>query len=257
MRFLETVLAPQLSQARERRISGIVTATVKSIEADGTYRLNYLSMGDDNSSSSPARCMMPMAGDKRGMHFLPEVGDEVVVAFENGDPSFPVILGAVWNNDSPVPDQADASPSNNTRTIVSRSGHELTFDDTAAAEKVTLKSKGGHVVELDDAPGAGKVTIKSGLGHAIELDDTPPGKVSIQTSAGVKFSLNNAGGTASMESLSTLTLKAMMIQLEAPAGIILKTSGVPQASLVIIDGSLYSVHTHTTVFGPTIPPLIT
>src|SRR4029078_2129124 len=124
MSFLESVMAPQYQQAAERRIDGIVAAKVASIDQDGSYRLEYLSMGD-GASSSPARCMMPMAGDKRGMHFLPEVGDEVVVAFENRDPCLPIILGAVWNSDSKIPTQADASPTNNTRTIVSRKGHEL------------------------------------------------------------------------------------------------------------------------------------
>src|SRR3954468_2218069 len=106
MSFLESVMAPQLEQAQQRRIAGIVAAKVASIDDAGFYRLEYLSMGD-GAPSAPARAMMRRAGAGRGMHFRPEPGDEVVVAFEAGDPPLPVILGGVWNSESRVPDQAD------------------------------------------------------------------------------------------------------------------------------------------------------
>src|SRR5947208_3370456 len=207
MSVFESIMATQIQQSVERRIDGIVAAKVASIDQDGSYRLEYLSMGD-GQSSSPARVMMPMAGNKRGMHFLPEPGDEVVVAFENGDLCLPIILGAVWNSDSPVPTQADASPTNNTRTIVSRKGHELTFDDTSASPKVTFKSSSGHLIEMNDAPGQGKVTIKSARGHSIELEDTR-GTVRIKTSSGVSFTLDDVAGSATLEALSTITRRAM------------------------------------------------
>src|SRR5215475_3995952 len=120
MNALQALLAPQTEQARKRFVRGIVTAKVRSREDDGTYRLDYLTMGDDEASA-PARVMMPMAGGKRGTYFFPEPGDEVVVAFELGDTNLPVILGAVWNQDDHPPDQADPSTDNNVRTIVSRS----------------------------------------------------------------------------------------------------------------------------------------
>ena len=98
-------------------------AIVDSIEKDGTYTVDYLSMGSEGYTSAPARVMMTMAGDRRGTYFMPEIGDEVVVAFEGGDTSFPIILGAVWNDEAPPPDQAQPSTENNVRTIVSCSGH--------------------------------------------------------------------------------------------------------------------------------------
>ena len=44
-----------------------------------------------------ARCAMPMAGGGTGTYFLPELGDEVVVGAEAGDPSHLYVLGVVWN----------------------------------------------------------------------------------------------------------------------------------------------------------------
>src|SRR5215471_7817270 len=110
--IFETLLQPQLEQSRERRVFGVVSATVTGIMDDGTYEMSYLSMGA-GEPSAPARVMMPMAGSKRGTYFLPEVGDEVIVAFESGDVNLPVILGGVWNENSEPPDQAHPSPENN------------------------------------------------------------------------------------------------------------------------------------------------
>src|SRR5689334_21907250 len=126
MDALYQLMAPQTEQSRKQLVHGLVTATVRSREDDGTYRLDYLTMGTDEPSA-PARVMMPMAGSKRGTYFCPEPGDEVVVAFELGDTNLPVILGAVWNNNDHPPDQAQASVDNKIRTIVSRSGHEVTL----------------------------------------------------------------------------------------------------------------------------------
>ena len=163
---LTWLMGPQVDDARERRVFGLVTARVMRIGDHGEYFLRYLSLGEDEESA-PARVMAPMAGDRRGMHFFPEVDDEVVVAFENGNTNYPIILGAVWNNETPPPDQAQEGSSNDIRTIVTRSGHELTFDDTPGAEKVLLKTQGGHQILLDDKPPQGKVEVTTAGGHTL------------------------------------------------------------------------------------------
>jgi phage baseplate assembly protein gpV len=179
------LVRPQTSHNREQRVPSVMTALVEKIEDDGTYRLRIFGMNfepGENDPSAPARVMMPMAGSRRGLHFFPEVGDEVVVGFHDGDSNAPIILGGVWNHESPPPDQAKESADNNLRTIVSRSGHEVTFDDTPGSEKVTIKSQGGNTIDLDDAPAAPRITMSSHGGlRRVVLDDTPPGAISIQT----------------------------------------------------------------------------
>ena len=253
MDALQQLLAPQTAQARERRVFGVVAAKVHSIDAGGLYRLEYLSMSSEGEPSAPARVMTPMAGGKRGVHFFPEVGDEVVVAFELGDTNLPVILGAVHNNNDPPPDQAKDPTDNNVRTIVSRSGHELTFDDTAGSEKVLLKSKGGHSLTLDDAPGTGKVTLTTASGLSVTLDDTPPGSVSVKSAAGVEIAMNGAG-TLSLSAPLMLQIKGGIISLEGNV-ILLKTTGQATSSLVTIDGKPFGLHTHGVPPGPVTPPV--
>lgn len=242
MNPLEDLLRPQTTQAREQRVFGLVTATVKSIEADGTYRLEYLTMGS-GEPSAPARVVMPTAGKNRGVHMFPDVGDEVVVGFEVGDTGQPLILGAVYNSESPAPAQAKPSAENNVRTIVSRTGHEITLDDSPGAGKVTIRTASGHEITLDDAPGVGKITVATAAGQALVLDDTPPGSVSLKTKLGAGVEASNAGGTVTIIAPGGLTLQAGVINLKG-AAINLLTTGVPTGSMVTIDGVPFGMHKH-------------
>jgi len=249
MEALHALMAPQTEQSRKRLVHGLVTATVRSREDDGTYRLDYLTMGSDEPSAA-ARVMMPMAGGKRGTYFFPEPGDEVVVAFEAGDTNLPVILGAVWNNNDHPPDQAKQSPDNNIRTIVSRSGHELTFDDTPGTEHITLRTQGGNTLKLDDQPTGPKITLMTAQGRTLVLDDTPPGQMSLSTPSGVQITLSDAGGMLTLAAPLQISLQSALISMQADL-ITLTTTGSPTASLVTIDTVPFGLHTHT---PPVLPP---
>jgi len=227
------LLRPQTFQNREQRVASVLTARVERIEDDGTYRLRFFGMnadeGDDDTSA-PARVMAPMAGGRRGIHFFPEPGDEVVVGFQDGDTNTPIILGGVWNSGSPPPAQAKESADNNLRTIVSRSGHELTFDDTSGSEKVTLKSQGGNTLELEDGGGRKTITLSTQGGRRIVIDDTP-GSLSIQTPT-CRINMREPG----------------VISIQAGASIAL------DAPIVRINGIPFLTHTHG-VPTPVTPPV--
>lgn len=157
---------------RERHYMSVVTAKVTKIQSDGLYEIQYLAAAD-TTVQGDVRTMAPMAGAGRGAFMLPDVGDEVVVAFEDGDPNQPIILGGVWNRGAKPPEQAKQSTDNHVRTIVSRSGHELTFDDSPGTQKVTLKSKGGPEVVLDGKTAtvhSGGATITVGPAGAIKIE---------------------------------------------------------------------------------------
>jgi hypothetical protein len=249
MEPLERLFEPQTVQARQQPVLGLVTARVLGVRDDGTCLLDYLSMGS-GEESAPARVMMPMAGSRRGMHFFPEKGDEVVVAFEGGDPNQPVVLGAVWNDNDRPPDQAKQSPDNHVRTIVSRSGHELTFDDTPGAEKVTLRSKGGHELTLDDRPGLGRVTLRTAGGAALLLTDTP-GSAALRTPGGAQLQISDGGGAITVSAPVRLEIRSGVISLQANT-IELTTTGSAPLSAVVIDGKPFGLHLHAA--PPPAPP---
>jgi uncharacterized protein involved in type VI secretion and phage assembly len=233
MDFFDSVFSDQDQKRRERPVDGIAIAKVTGRMDDGTYALQFLGMGG-NAPSAPARMMAPGAGAKRGMYWMPEVGDEVVVAFESADSNSPIILGGLFNNESPTPDQAQPSNDNNVRTIVSRSGHEIT---------------------LDDSPGSGKVTIKTNSGRSLTLDDSTPGKVTLETPTGLSIELDDSSGTLTLSAPLSIVLQAPNVQINALAGLALATTNVPAASMLTIEGRPFTLHTHGLPPGPVTPPV--
>jgi phage protein D/phage baseplate assembly protein gpV len=164
-----------------------------------------------------ARLALPAAGDARGFFFVPEVGDEVVVGFLGGDVRFPVVLGSVWNGQQAPPKTIDAEK-NDVRSIVSRAGHEVTFDDGDSAPQVLVSTAAGQTVTLDDTSGSEKIELVDKGGSKVTLDSkgitleasadlilkAPSGKIALDCS---KLEAKSTGA-AKLESSAALDLKA-------------------------------------------------
>jgi phage protein D/phage baseplate assembly protein gpV len=116
----------------------------------------------DSFISDWAPCAAPMAGPDRGFYALPEKGDQVLVAFEQGDLSQPYVLGSLWNA-SARPPATNSDGSNSQRVIKSRAGHVITFDDTAGAGNLTIKDRSGSSIVLNAADGSITITAKGNL----------------------------------------------------------------------------------------------
>lgn len=183
----------------EYESNGIVIGVVSSLDDDaslGRIRVRYPHLG--NVESDWARLSAPMAGAQRGAFFRPEVGDEVLVAFEHGDPRRPYILGSLWSQtDQPPPDDGDKT-SNNWRFIRSRSGHIILLDDTPGKEKIELIDKDGkRRIIIDSASSPAKITVIAEIGD-IDLK-APQGKISIEAqeiNVKASTSLNLEGSTS-------------------------------------------------------------
>ncbi|NOS89428.1 MAG: phage tail protein [Methylococcaceae bacterium] len=100
--------------------------------------------------SNWARVATAMAGNGYGAYFLPEVNDEVVVAFEHGLVDQPYILGSLWNGKDQPP-ESNQNGDNNPRTFKSRSGHLIRLND----------KQGGESIEIIDKSGNNKIVIDS------------------------------------------------------------------------------------------------
>jgi uncharacterized protein involved in type VI secretion and phage assembly len=111
---------------------GIVTDN-QDPEGLGRVRVRFPWLSQDDASHW-ARIAVGMAGKDRGMFFLPEVDDEVLVAFEHGRPEYAYVLGALWNGKD-TPPTANADGKNNLRMLRSRSGHEIVLDDTVGPRR--------------------------------------------------------------------------------------------------------------------------
>ncbi len=163
---------------------GIVT-NIKNTKKDWGYvKVKYPWLGD-NIESDWIRMSGPGAGLERGMYWLPEVNDEVVIGFEHGDVHLPYIIGGLWNGkDKPPVAIGKAVGSDgkvDQRMLKSRSGHEVILNDTKSKEQILLKSKSGHELMLDDASGKEQFVIKDKSGSNKMVIDSPKNAITISS----------------------------------------------------------------------------
>jgi uncharacterized protein involved in type VI secretion and phage assembly len=139
------------SNARQRsldegdaRFTGVVTAIVtNNNDPDNLGRVKVKFRWMSDTDESPwARIAAPMAGNGRGAYFLPEVDDEVLVAFLHADPSVPYVIGALWSSKDPPPAN-NSNGKNTVRLIQSPRGHQIKIDDEAGKESVQIVDASG------------------------------------------------------------------------------------------------------------------
>jgi phage protein D/phage baseplate assembly protein gpV len=198
---------------------GVVVGVVTNLnDPDGLARIKvkYPSMpkSDGNEIESAwARLVTPMAGAERGIEFLPEVNDEVLVAFENGDSNHPYILGALWNKtDKPPEPTANVVKDGKVqkRIIKSASGHIITIDDTQGAEQISIIDKTGkNSIKIDSKNNA--------IGINSEADITIEGKANLTLKGKTILIEATQGGN--------MDLKANNVNLNAQAKATLKGTG--------------------------------
>jgi uncharacterized protein involved in type VI secretion and phage assembly len=147
------------------------------------------------------------AGDDRGALFLPEVDDEVLVIFEQGDMESPIIMGALWSSRSKPP-ETNGDGKNNIKMIKTRSGHEIIFDDSDTQEKIEIKSKSGHHIVLDDSAGGEKIMIEDKNGNSIEMDALT-NKITLKSSMQLSLEAN----IIEIKADSMLTLQGGIVKI--------------------------------------------
>ena len=131
-------------------VIGVVTDN-QDPEGQGRVKVKYPWLAPDQSSDW-ARVVVPGGGAERGIQFLPEINDEVLIGFELGDVHYPYVLGGLWN-------KQDAPPRRSTQIV---SGGKV--------QQRIIRSRAGHVITLDDSEGGGGVTIQDRRGNRIVLD---------------------------------------------------------------------------------------
>lgn len=194
----------------DRRIPGVVAGVVTNIhdpEELGRVKVKFPWLSDDNETDW-VRVATLMAGPERGTYFLPEVGDEVLVAFEHGDINSPYVIGVLWNGRQKPP-ETNSDGKNNIRKIRSRSGHEIVFndDDTSKKEKVEIRTKAGHRITLDDSAGSEKIEIIDKTGQNKLVVDSVQNSITIEAGMQLKIKAQ----TVEIEGTTSLTLKSNAI----------------------------------------------
>lgn len=179
----------------------------------------------DETSSCWVRVAQPWAGDRRGFWALPRIGDEVLVAFIDGDPDRPVVIGSLHNAEAAppfnLPDEATRSG------LLSRSSkgggvpnaNMLRFEDKAGEEEVTLNAERDFVTEVErDAT----ETIKRDSTQTVTRHRTATvtdGNDTLEVKQG-NISVKASLGKITIEAMQSITLKV------GPSTVVLKPEGI-------------------------------
>ena len=224
----DAMLDARLAAGLGGRWYGVFPALVTDIQdPDGMGRVKItLPWSPDTQGSryeSWARVATMMGGANRGTWFIPDLNDEVLVAFESGDARRPYVLGGLWNGSDAPPESMDGAGQNNRKVIRSRNGVKITLDDQSGQEQFIVETPGGQKLTLKDGPGS--VEIVDSNGNSIRLDSSG---VTLTASAKVTV---NAG---------TVEISAGMLTVNAGMS---KFSGVVQADTVMSNSVISASYT--------------
>lgn len=223
----------QYESSSNRKIDGVMIGIVTDNNDPaglGRVKLN-LPIREVENETNWARIATMAGGAGYGSYFVPEVGDEVLVAFHLGEVRQPYVIGALWNNNQPPPNAASAGITENSiRMIKTKAGHQLRFEDGKIEGKIILKARRNQSIEINDLMDS--ITITDGVGtNRIEINGGFRQNVSIRS--GLSTIKMNADGRITISSKSVLTISGGVINISAKgllnlsgkAGVMLKSSG--------------------------------
>jgi len=223
---------PKVNTTSVREMSGqfygvypAIVMDIKDPDAQGRVKLGMPWMTDPLGANYQAWARMAtlMAGHNRGSWFIPDVGDEVLVAFEGGDPRRPYVIGALWNGKDRPPETMDGAGSNRRKVLRSRNGVKVTLEDQDGNEKFRVETPGGQKLELRDGPG--RIEISDSNGNSIRMETS-----GITVNAAAKVTIN---GTQVAINAGMITVNAGLSQF----------SGVVRCDTIIANSVIGSSYT--------------
>ena len=226
-------------------VQGLQPGVVLKIsdDPDGLYRIKVdapLLLGSGDGIW--ARLIQFYATAGKGSFFLPEVGDEVILGFFDGDPRFPVIIGSVYSSKNKPQYTPDAK--NSIKAIVTKNDLKIELDDENKV--LTISTPAGNQFVLSDKDKS--IRVKDQSGNKIEMttsgismssikDVSIDAKGKITLSAVQDISISASGGNVSVEGLNVEAKAQMEASVQGTASAEIKSTGVTtvKGSMVMIN----------------------
>lgn len=227
------------SQAHLHIVCGYV---VNNVDPDklGRVQVSFHQPDNQQALTQWARLALPYASKSGGMHFIPNCGDEVAIAFVNGDLNQPVVMGALYNEEQRPPELEHSSnhnqdQKNSLRLIQSGTGQQLVFSDKADENYLQIYDGESMRLRLDRTEK--KATLSDQQGNCVEIDSN-------QKSLEIKDAQGNR-----------VWIKDGKIEIEAKQRISLGAGAEHAVPLGDLLMQLFNSHTHNTGVGPSSPPI--
>jgi uncharacterized protein involved in type VI secretion and phage assembly len=210
--LMSTLVPPQKRlMPGQTLLAGIVTEN-KDPKGWGRVRVKFPTLSEDHNSYW-ARMVQIGAGENRGFDCLPEINDEVLVAFEHGDIHRPYILGGVWNGRDkppvPVGETIGHDGTVRLRTFKTRTGHQLQFveEDKSATSKAGtyLETSAGHQLKMNDTDRT--LILNTPNRHTMTLDDQKQ-QIELKTPKGQHLNLKDGDRTVRLQGMGSIDITA-------------------------------------------------
>ncbi len=246
-----TLLALAGGGGADQRTPGVVSALVTDVndpERLGRVKLRMPWLSEDWTSPW-ARTVHAGAGKDRGFQVLPEVGDEVLVAFEQGDTRQPYVLGGLYNGvDAPpshTPPAVDSGIGEiSRRSMVSRLGHRIDLLDSSGKDDGILLNAGQDKVTLRLDAASTKITVHSD--GEIVLDgskgvtvnassaklDVKAGRMALKATDGIE--IDGGAGPVKVSAGANLELKGMSATLHADTSLKVDSGAMCQIQSTLV-----------------------
>ena len=200
------------TETGDNRIFGVMTGIVaKNYDKDMPGRICVTIPVRDNEANELkwARMVMPSSGEKWGHYFLPEVGDQVLLVFEQGNIEKPFVIGCIpKDNNRFLTSSVDES--NQYKKIITKNGNAIIFEDNKEGDgekdKIEITTpKQEHSITLDnekkqisikDKEGKNQIVLKTEAG---QLQINAEKKMVINVGDSITVTMNGSNGTVSIE----------------------------------------------------------
>lgn len=209
-------------------VHGLQIGKVTQLEEDPDGEdkiLIQLPIVDKEEQGIWARLATLDAGEGRGTFFRPEIDDEVIVGFINGDPNEAVVLGQLHSSAKPAPEAG--SDDNHLKGYVSRSEMKLIFDDDKIA--FSIETPAGKKVTLDED--AGTIVVEDDHSNVITLDDAG---ITMESAGDINI---KASGDVNIEGTNVAIAANAEFKAEGSAGAEVSTSAI-----AVLKGSLVQIN---------------
>ncbi len=231
------------------RIEGLVIGIVTdNNDPDnlGRVKVKFPTLSDQESHW--ARVVSAGAGKDRGIEFLPEVNDEVLVGFEAGDMRAAYVIGGLWNGKDGLPKKTREIVKGGKveqRVVKSRSGHVITLDDSDSDPSITIEDKSGNIIKLDSKKNELTIKVKGDGTISADGNLTIEAKGTVNIKSQQAMAIEGATGLDLKSNANALLQANANLDLKASASASLQanaTLDVKSLAVLTIQGTLVKIN---------------
>lgn len=168
-------------------VPGIVVGIVKenwNKEHPGMIKVEYFLGEKGKNLTGWVPVAVPYAGKEYGSYALPEVGSEVVLAFQMGNRNCPIAIGCIWSKKNTLPKET-ANDKNTVKKLRTKGGCEIIFSEESGKEQIQVQTPKGLKILLEDEKETIQISDKDGKNGV--LADTKNGKLSLLAEKSVEI----------------------------------------------------------------------